>query len=100
MFDWFVAHPPALVAAVYLLMSLITYVVYAHDKRAAQKGNWRTPESTLHLLELGCGWPGAWLAQKRIHHKCSKFSYQVVFWLMVVLNLAALGWLAKVWLRG
>lgn len=38
----------------------------------------------LHLLELLGGWPGAFLAQRRLHHKCSKGSYQFVFWLIVL----------------
>jgi hypothetical protein len=42
------------------------------------------PEARLHLLELLGGWPGAFLAQRRLRHKCSKHSYQVVFWLIVL----------------
>ncbi|MFT3669240.1 MAG: DUF1294 domain-containing protein [Pseudoxanthomonas sp.] len=37
---------------VVLGLSAITFVAYALDKHAAQTGRWRTPESTLHLLEL------------------------------------------------
>ena len=29
-------------------------------------------------------WPGAWVAQRRLRHKCSKGSYQFVFWLIVL----------------
>ena len=60
--------------------------------RAAKRGAWRTPESTLHTLELLCGWPGAWLAQRLLRHKSVKTSFRVVFFLMVVLNLAALAY--------
>jgi len=38
----------------------------------------------LHLLELLGGWPGAFLAQRRLRHKCSKRRYQFVFWLIVL----------------
>ena len=41
-------------------------------------------EAQLHLLELLGGWPGALLAQRRLRHKCSKRSYQIVFWLIVL----------------
>lgn len=88
--SWLIAHPPAGIAMIYILMSLVTFAFYVHDKHAAQKGEWRTPETTLHLLELLCGWPGALLAQYRIRHKNRKFSYQLVFWTMVILNLTAL----------
>jgi uncharacterized membrane protein YsdA (DUF1294 family) len=39
----------------------------------------------LHLLELLGGWPGAFIAQRRLRHKCSKRQYQVVFWAIVLL---------------
>lgn len=66
------------------VISLITYSAYASDKLRARTRAWRIPESTLHLLELLGGWPGAWLAQKRLRHKCSKSSYQLTFWLIIV----------------
>lgn len=55
---------PTTVLAVYIVASLVTYVAYAMDKSAAKKGAWRTQESTLHLLSLAGGWPGAVVAQK------------------------------------
>lgn len=84
-------------AAVYGLMSLITFVVYYLDKRAARLGRPRTPEVTLHALELLGGWPGALLAQRLLRHKNAKVGYQVVFWLIVAVHVA--GWIAvaRIW---
>ncbi|WP_207148041.1 DUF1294 domain-containing protein, partial [Thiohalocapsa halophila] len=45
--------------AVYPLMSLVAYLMYARDKLAAIRRTWRVPESSLHLAELCGGWPGA-----------------------------------------
>ena len=67
-----------------IILSALTYWVYAHDKRRAQEGGWRVPEVWLHVLELLGGGPGAFLAQRRLRHKCSKGSYQFVFWLVVL----------------
>lgn len=67
-----------------LALSALTYFASASDKRKAQNGQWRTPESTLHLLELCGGWPGSFLAQHRFRHKLRKLSYQITFWLIVV----------------
>ncbi|MAT14931.1 MAG: hypothetical protein CMJ46_06645 [Planctomyces sp.] len=67
-------------------LSVVTYGVYWWDKRSAQANEWRTPEKTLQTLALLGGWPGALLAQWQIRHKNRKMSFQVVFWLMVVLN--------------
>lgn len=76
-----------LVAGGFLLAtSSLTYLAYAIDKSRALTGAWRLPENHLHLLELIGGWPGAWVAQQRLRHKCSKRNYLIVFWIIV------LGW--------
>jgi uncharacterized membrane protein YsdA (DUF1294 family) len=67
-----------------LVLSTVAYWVYAVDKRRAEEGLWRIPEAQLQLVELLDGWPGAFLAQRRLRHKCSKASYQVMFWLIVL----------------
>lgn len=84
---------PLAVLAVYLAASLIAFVAYALDKSAARKGEWRTQEGTLHLFGVIGGWPGALAAQRLLRHKTRKRSFQVVFWMMVFINCAALGWL-------
>ncbi|HEU5072003.1 MAG TPA: DUF1294 domain-containing protein [Verrucomicrobiae bacterium] len=60
------------------------YWIYARDKRRAEAGEWRVPEARLHFLDLLGGWPGGFLAQRRLRHKCSKGSYQFMFWLIVL----------------
>lgn len=84
---------PITVIAVYAGASLIAFIAYALDKAAARAGRWRTQESTLHLLALIGGWPGALLAQRQFRHKTAKASFRVVFWATVLLNCGALGWL-------
>lgn len=80
---------PAWSFVVYLAMSLMTYIFYYFDKSAAQKGQWRTQESTLHLLALFGGWPGALVAQQRLRHKSIKRSFHTVFWITIALNSCA-----------
>lgn len=70
------------------MASSITFLVYALDKSAAVKGQRRTPETTLHLLGLACGWPGALMAQQLLRHKTSKMEFMSFYWLIVVLNFA------------
>jgi uncharacterized membrane protein YsdA (DUF1294 family) len=67
-----------------LVLSALAYWAYAVDKRRAEEGLWRIPEAHLHLLEMLGGWPGAFLAQRRLRHKCSKGSYQLMFWSIVL----------------
>ncbi len=80
------------VTLVYLVMSAVSFVVYASDKAAAPAGGRRVPENTLHLLSLLGGWPGALIAQRLLSHKTRKAGFQALFWLTVALNLAALAW--------
>jgi uncharacterized membrane protein YsdA (DUF1294 family) len=75
-----------LLAGVPLAVSLFTFVAYRTDKRRAEAGEWRIPESTLHIAELAGGWPGTFLAQRTFRHKISKVSYQVVFWIIVLIH--------------
>lgn len=84
---------PIAVLALYLGASAVAFLAYAFDKSAAQKNQWRTQESTLHVFALVGGWPGALAAQRLLRHKSAKTSFQQVFWVMVFLNCAALGWL-------
>lgn len=70
--------------------SVITFIVYAVDKSKAKRGVWRIKESTLHLLAVFGGWPGAALAQQILRHKSHKKKFRVVFWLMIIVNVMSL----------
>lgn len=86
------SHKSFLIFIVYHLVciNLATFIAYGADKRAAQRGDWRIPEIQLHTLEFLGGWVGAFIAQKFFHHKNRKYSFQVMFWLMIVLEAAAI----------
>ena len=86
---------PFWVAGIYVGASVVTFIAYAIDKSAAVRGNWRTPESTLHLLSLSGGWPGALLAQQLLRHKSSKREFRLVFWGTFTLNIIGLVSLAS-----
>jgi uncharacterized membrane protein YsdA (DUF1294 family) len=84
-----------LIAAIYAAASAIAFIAYGVDKRAARRGGRRIPESTLHALSLGGGWPGAFAAQQLFRHKTRKQPFRTVFWLTVAVNLLLLtGWFA------
>ena len=87
------AQIPPLILVLYMVVSLLTFIMYAVDKSAAKKGVWRTQESTLHLLSLAGGWPGALVAQQKLRHKSKKQSFRLVFWVTVLLNCGAFVWL-------
>ncbi|MBN2405460.1 MAG: DUF1294 domain-containing protein [Coriobacteriia bacterium] len=81
---------PWCVLLVYVVMSVVTFVAYARDKRAAQRGQWRTGEGTLILLGVLGGWPGALIAQKTLRHKTRKQPFRTVFWASVTINIGLL----------
>jgi len=85
---------PAIVLGACLAMSVISFGAYAADKAAARANRRRTPESTLHLLALAGGWPGALLAQRVFRHKTTKPSFRGEFWCTVAANCVLVGWLA------
>ncbi|WP_224760464.1 cold shock and DUF1294 domain-containing protein [Salinibacterium sp. ZJ450] len=82
-------------AAVYLIASVLSVVVYAADKSAATAGNWRISESTLLSIGLLGGWPGAIIAQQLLRHKTKKASFRLAFWGTVMLNVVAFVLLAS-----
>ncbi len=69
-----------------IAISILTFCAYWRDKRRAEAGDWRIPESTLHLAELIGGWPAAYIAQRVLRHKISKLSYQMKFWAIVAIH--------------
>ncbi|MFZ2987811.1 DUF1294 domain-containing protein [Ideonella sp.] len=75
---------------IYPVASVLTLFAYTFDKLAAEAGRWRTSESTLHVLGLAGGWPGALVAQQLLRHKTAKAEFISNFWATVALNLAGL----------
>lgn len=94
--SFFAGKLPLWVLGIYLLVSSCTLIVYILDKMAARQNNRRTSEKTLHLLALIGGWPGAIIGQKLFRHKSKKLSFQVIFWVTIILNCAALTWLLSI----
>ena len=84
---------PRLVVAAYLAASVLSFVLYAIDKSAAKSDSRRTPENTLHLVDLVGGWPGGLFAQRVLRHKTRKQPFQSIYWVSVLCNLGALWWL-------
>lgn len=79
---------PRVVFYFYIAMSVVTFIVYAQDKSAAQNDQWRTSEQNLHWLALAGGWPGAFFAQLVLRHKSSKKEFKQEYWVTVIFNIA------------
>lgn len=72
--------------AAYGIVSVLAFFLYWSDKRRAITDRWRTQENVLHAVELAGGWPGALLAQQVFRHKTRKVSFQILFWMIVLLH--------------
>lgn len=84
-----------LISILYLAASLAAFGIYALDKRAARRGRRRTPERTLHTIELLGGWPGAALARRVLRHKTQKRNFLLVSYSIIAAHAAA--WGAVLW---
>jgi len=90
---YFTAHIPLKLLLLYFVSSIFTFIVYAMDKSKAKNGQWRIAESTLHLISLVGGWPGAAFAQQLLRHKSQKSSFRFGYWVTVIINSGLLIWL-------
>jgi uncharacterized membrane protein YsdA (DUF1294 family) len=86
---------PSVILIGYVALSWFSYVMYSLDKAAAGSRGQRTPESTLHFVDLLGGWPGGLMAQQRLRHKTVKPAFQSVFWITVLTNIAGVAWLVR-----
>ncbi|MFO7649155.1 DUF1294 domain-containing protein [Halomonas campaniensis] len=77
-----------------LLSSLVAVLLYGIDKAAARRDRRRIRESTLHLVALAGGWPGALLARRAFRHKTRKQPFGAILWGCVAVNVGLVAWLA------
>ncbi len=81
-------HPPwTWLIIAYVLMSIITAIMYAIDKQAARRGTRRIPERTLHTIAILFGWPGALVAQQLFKHKRQKTAFVLTTWIIAASHL-------------
>lgn len=72
----------------YLVSSVLTYILFYADKRAAKKKAFRASEA---FLLGGCllgGWPGGYVASRVFRHKTQKWIFRIQFWIILILHAA------------
>ncbi|HAE80366.1 MAG: DUF1294 domain-containing protein [Clostridium sp.] len=83
-----VVHSRLLV--VFLLLNLVSFLLFGLDKWKAMHGRWRIPESTLLLSAALGGSTGAFLGMKMFHHKTRKAKFYLgvpALWIIQVILL-------------
>lgn len=77
-----------MILLVYLLMiNVVTFFVYAADKRKAKKGKMRVPEKTLFLLAGIGGSIGALLGMQVLRHKTKHMSFVIGIPLILIVQI-------------
>ena len=76
-----------------LLVNIVAFAAYVINKRKAQKGRWRIPESMLLLLAFFGGAIGALMGMRVFHHKTKHWKFKILVPLFLVLQLALIVWL-------
>ena len=59
------------------IMNVVSFLLYAYDKKCACKGKWRIPEFTLLSFAFWGGALGAYLAMYIFHHKTQHVKFQI-----------------------
>lgn len=80
-------------AAYLLLINLIAFGTFGADKRRAKRGAWRVSERALFRLALLGGSVGAIIGMRRFHHKTKHWYFRYGLPAILILQLAAAGWI-------
>ena len=71
-------------------VSIASFFTYGYDKSIAGRGVTRVPEVVLHLLTALGGTLGSFVAMRLFHHKTQKRSFQLIFWVIVAIQVVVI----------
>ena len=91
--EWTAWH---LIAAWLIGVNATTFGYYAFDKSRAKEGGRRVPEVVLHGLALVGGSVGAFLAMRAFRHKTIKGRFRLVFFAIVLVQIAVGVWIGYI----
>lgn len=70
----------------FLLINLISFIMFYLDKEKAKKDKWRIEEKTLHTASFLGGVLGSITAMRLFHHKTKKKSFKAITLLALLFN--------------
>lgn len=71
----------------YLVITVITFLVWGFDKFRAQLQQWRVPEKTLYMLIILGGGVGALLGMTVFRHKTRKTKFKIISVVSVLVHI-------------
>jgi uncharacterized membrane protein YsdA (DUF1294 family) len=69
------------IAALFILLNIISFGMYAYDKMAARSGRWRISEKALLTISILGGCFGGTLAMYLLRHKTQHTRFILVNWI-------------------
>ena len=84
-----------IICVYYLVISIISFVMFGVDKKKAIKGEYRIPEATLLLTAALGGCVGSIIAMKFFHHKTRKPKFFILVPVFVILHVILAVFLTK-----
>lgn len=82
----------AITLAVYVVINVVVFALYAIDKWKAKHDKWRISEATLLVAALFGPW-GAAIGMKAAHHKTRKPKFKLVY-VFLALHIIVIAYLA------
>ncbi|OZV23443.1 DUF1294 domain-containing protein [Streptococcus sobrinus] len=71
-----------------IFWNILTFCLYALDKRRAIRSQWRIPEKTLLTLSLTGAGLAAYLAGRIFHHKTKKWYFKLAWCLGILIEVS------------
>jgi uncharacterized membrane protein YsdA (DUF1294 family) len=71
----------------FVLINLISFILFFLDKEKAKKDKWRIQERTLHTASFMGGVLGSIAAMKLFHHKTRKKAFIVITFIALLFNI-------------
>jgi uncharacterized membrane protein YsdA (DUF1294 family) len=69
------------IAAIFILLNIFSFGMYAYDKMAAKSGRWRISEKSLLTISILGGCFGGTLAMYLLRHKTQHMRFILVNWI-------------------
>ncbi|AIS59267.1 DUF1294 domain-containing protein [Listeria ivanovii] len=76
----------------FIAMTVISFLMFAIDKRKAIKHAYRIPESALLLTAFLGGAFGSWMSMQLFHHKTQKTKFRILVPLAMVWTVGVVIW--------
>ena len=70
-----------IIAAIFILLNIVSFGLYTYDKLAAKSGRWRISEKTLLTISILGGCFGGTLAMYLFRHKTQHTRFILVNWI-------------------